>query len=266
MIVFPNCKINLGLFVTDRRTDGYHSIESLFLPVPWTDILEVIPDSGVRCVFSTTGLPIVGEVSDNLVVRAWQLMHDRFGIRGVQVHVHKEIPMGAGLGGGSSDGAFMLKALNTLYELNVSEDELEELAASLGSDCPFFIRNIPTFVSGRGEVLEPIATGLFDGWIALIHPTVHVGTAEAYSLIEPQPAPVDLRQINDIPFSWWQEQVRNDFEAPIVGRHASIHEARQRLLDTGAGYVAMSGSGSAVFGLFTSEPIVPEAKIFRVSW
>ncbi|MFO0361522.1 MAG: 4-(cytidine 5'-diphospho)-2-C-methyl-D-erythritol kinase [Flavobacteriales bacterium] len=266
MIVFPPCKINLGLFVTGKRPDGFHSLESLFLPVPLTDVLEVVTDDGDTCVFSSSGLPISGDAEHNIVVKAWRRLRESHGIGGVKVHLHKLIPMGAGLGGGSSDGAFMLRVLNTLFELNLSETELESHAAALGSDCPFFIRNRPQFVTGRGEVMSDAPPQIFTGWLALITPEVHVSTPLAYSLIRPKPAPVDLRMITTIPLERWQDVITNDFEAPVIAAFPMINQARTALKEAGANYVAMSGSGSTVFGLFESKPAIQGAFVCEVNW
>lgn len=266
MIVFPNCKINLGLFVTGKRADGFHSIESVFLPVPLTDILEVIPNESAGCEFRSDGLSVPGDPQHNIIVKAWELMRSRFNIGGVSVHLYKHIPMGAGLGGGSADGAFMLRALNEMFAIGLSETSLEELAGNLGSDCPFFIRNRPAFVSGRGEVLEWLSKPLFNGWIALINPGVHVGTAEAYSLITPRPAPFNLRELHQLPFSEWKNCVTNDFEAPISEAHLPICAAHQKLKESGAGYCAMSGSGSTVYGLYTEKPVIEHAQVYPVKW
>lgn len=266
MIVFPPCKINLGLFVTGKRPDGFHSLESLFLPVPLTDVLEVIRDHSDACAFTSSGLPISGDAESNIVVKAWRRFHEAYRIGGVKVHLHKTIPMGAGLGGGSSDGAFMLRVLNELFELNLSETELESHAAALGSDCPFFIRNRPQFVTGRGEVMSDAPAPIFTGWLALSTPDVHVSTPLAYSLIRPKPAPVDLRTITTIPVERWQELITNDFEAPVMEAFPVINEARAALNDAGARYVSMSGSGSTVYGLFDERPELPGAFVCEVSW
>lgn len=266
MICFPPCKINLGLFVTRKRDDGYHDLESVFLPVPWTDVLEVVPSDTQECEFSSSGLQITGPTADNLVVRAWQLIRREYGIGGVHVHLHKVIPMGAGLGGGSSDAASMLIALNEIFMLELDRAELEGHAASLGSDCPFFIRNRPQFITGRGELMQDLSAGLFRGWIAIHHPPVHVSTAQAYGLIKPQPAPFDLRRIHELPPEKWQSVVSNDFQVPVASQFCGIADALKAMLAAGAVYTAMSGSGSAVFGLFSEKPELPAAYVGEVAW
>lgn len=253
MIVFPPCKINLGLFVTGKRADGFHSLESLFVPVPLTDILEVVLHEETDIFWSSSGLDIPGEKESNLCVRAYRLLQRDFGIGGVKAHLHKLIPMGAGLGGGSSDAAYMLMCLNELFELNLSSTQLKDYAAQLGSDCPFFIEEKTCFVSGRGEVLEAIDFSLKGKYIVIIHPHVHVSTAEAYGMLTPKEAPFNLKKIESISSTEWMKLITNDFEAPIAQAHPIIAEVKKELLDNGAFYAAMSGSGSAVFGFFDEE-------------
>lgn len=253
MIVFPPCKINLGLYVTGKRPDGFHSIESLFVPVPLTDILEVVHNDGNDVAWSSTGLDIPGEIESNLCVKAYRLLKRDFNISGVKAHLHKMIPMGAGLGGGSSDAAYMLLSLNELFNLNLSTDQLKDYAAQLGSDCPFFIEEKVCFVSGRGEVLTPIDFTLKGKFIVIVHPLVHMSTAEAYRMLQPKPAPIDLRSISSMHISEWSASIANDFEAPISQLHPVISEVKNALMEQGAFYAAMSGSGSSVFGLFENE-------------
>ncbi len=254
MLVFPNIKINLGLNVIEKRSDGFHALESLFLPVPWCDALEAVITDQQDISFSSSGIPIPGNTEGNLVVKAWNLMKRDFSIPGMAVHLHKVIPMGAGLGGGSSDGAFMLKLVNLLCNLQLSDNQLENYAAGLGSDCPFFIRNAPALVSGRGEILTPVAINLKGYHIALVMPPVSVGTAEAYSWIKPHQPSISIREILKDPVETWRGRLVNDFEAPVAGRYPVIAEIRDQLYQQGAVYAAMSGSGAAVFGLFTTTP------------
>ena len=254
MIVFPNIKINLGLNIIEKRPDGYHALESLFLPVPWCDALEAVLTDKQEITFSSSGIPIPGNTDGNLVVKAWKLLKKDFSIPGMAVHLHKVIPMGAGLGGGSSDGAFMLKMINTLCNLQLNDDQLEQYAAKLGSDCPFFIRNAPAMVSGRGEILSPVSFSLKGYHIALVMPPVSVGTAEAYSWITPRNPAVHISEILKEPVNIWRNRLMNDFEAPVCERHPVIAEVRDKMYELGAEYAAMSGSGAAVFGLFRTAP------------
>lgn len=253
MIVFPPCKINLGLYVTGKRPDGFHSLESLFVPVPLTDILEVVLHEGKEITWSSSGLHIPGDIESNLCVKAFRLLQRDFNITGVKAHLHKLIPMGAGLGGGSSDAAYMLICLNQLFNLNLNADQLKDYAVELGSDCPFFIEEKICFVSGRGEVLEPIDFSLKGKFIVIVHPLVHMSTAEAYRMLSPQAAPIDLRTIGAMNVMEWNNSVTNDFELPIAQLHPIIAEVKKELLAQGAFYAAMSGSGSAVFALFDKE-------------
>jgi len=254
MIAFANAKINLGLYVTERRPDGYHNLESIFLPVSLCDVVEAVrnDEEGIR--FSTQGRAIDGDVETNLCVKAYRLLSREFQLGGVEATMLKHIPIGAGLGGGSSDGAHMLKILNTLFELNLSAEQLKLFASQLGSDCPFFIENTPCFVHGRGELLEPVNVSMRGQHVVIIHPGIHVSTAEAYRGIKPKPAPFDLRSIHELPKSQWQQKVTNDFEDSVCVQHPSIAQLIQQLLQQGAWYARMSGSGSAVFAFF-DEPV-----------
>lgn len=254
MLVFPNIKINLGLNVIAKRPDGYHALESVFFPVPWCDALEAIISEKQGLTFNSSGIPIPGDFSGNLVVKAYDLLKKDFSLPGMEVHLHKLIPMGAGLGGGSSDGAFMLKLINELCALHLSAEQLEQYAAKLGSDCPFFIRNDPAMVTGRGEILAPLAFSLKGYHIALVMPPVSVGTAEAYSWITPQPTKQHISSILHDPVNTWCNRLVNDFEAPVCVRYPVIAAVRDSLYALGAEYAAMSGSGAAVFGLFRAAP------------
>jgi 4-diphosphocytidyl-2-C-methyl-D-erythritol kinase len=254
MILFPNCKINLGLFVTSKREDGFHNIESLFLPVPWCDVLEVLISEENDIQLEVIGTPIDGDVEDNIVVKAYRLLQKDFGFGGVKVKLWKRLPTGAGLGGGSANGAFMLKGLNEVFELKIENDVLKRYAAQLGSDCPFFIDNSPAFVSGRGEVMEVMNIDFLSLYIAIVHPGIHVSTPKAYSMITPKAAAVDLHQINEWPMAQWQSLVTNDFEAPVGTMFPRILEIKKAFQEMGAIYASMSGSGSAVFAFFEDEP------------
>lgn len=258
MIRFPAAKINIGLAITERRSDGYHTIESVFYPVPFYDALEAVPADHGACNLSVSGLPIAGDQTNNLVVRAWEVLHRAHQIPGVDAALLKRIPMGAGLGGGSSDGAHMLLLLNDLFDLQLSTAQLEVYAAALGSDCPFFIRQKPAFVTGRGEVLESLELDLSGWWLMLIHPGIHVGTKEAYGLISPCRADADLRDAVQLNPAEWKMHIKNDFQVPVIERFPEIQEAIGALEAAGAVYTAMSGSGSAVYGLFLEAPTAPQ--------
>ncbi|HPS62987.1 MAG TPA: 4-(cytidine 5'-diphospho)-2-C-methyl-D-erythritol kinase, partial [Bacteroidales bacterium] len=211
MIRFPNCKINLGLRVTARRPDGFHNIETVFHPVPLCDILEIVPSSDRQMHFTATGLPIPGDPEKNLVVKAFRMLQEEFGISGADIYLHKVIPMGSGLGGGSSDGAFTLSMLNDLFVLGLSQDQLILRAARLGSDCPFFLLNRPVYATGKGEVFGSAAPSLAGKWLALAIPGVHVSTAEAYAMITPARPAEPLSAIVSLPVKEWRGRLVHDF-------------------------------------------------------
>lgn len=250
MIRFPNCKINLGLFITNRRNDGYHDLETVFYPVPLQDALEMIASN--ESSIHLTGKTVTGNNQDNLVWKALQLLKQDFPgkIGAFEIHLHKAIPMGAGMGGGSADGAFALDILNELCSLELSKEQLAGYALQLGSDCPFFIYNTPQFASGRGEKMQPVLVDLSQYSLQLVCPDVHVATGKAFSMITPRPAPFDLRTIDELPVGEWKDHISNDFEAPIFQQHPVLAEIKQKLYDAGAIYASMSGSGSTVFGIF----------------
>ncbi len=248
MISFPNAKINLGLHVLEKRKDGFHNIESCFYPMELCDALEVMPANQLH--FESTGLPIPGNTSDNLVLRAYHLLSRFHDLPNVAIHLHKVIPMGAGLGGGSSDGAFALKMLNELFQIGLTNIQVKALAAELGSDCPFFLKNEPSIATGTGTSLEPIDLDLKGYRIELLYPDVHVSTGQAYALIKPKKKRLSVREILVLPISQWQDKLINDFEDPMIAKYPQIGEAKKQLLEKGAVYASMTGSGSTVFGLF----------------
>ncbi len=249
MVQFPNCKINLGLHITSKRADGFHNIETVFYPVGLKDILEIIVSNEFE--FSSTGIAIPGDASSNLCIKAYQLLKKDFPeIPAIKMHLHKHIPMGAGLGGGSADGAFTLQLLNVKFRLNLSTEQLINYAAVLGSDCPFFILNKPAFASGRGEILESINLDLSNYTFVLIHPGIHVNTKWAFEQIKPKVPAISIKEIFQLPIEEWKLYVQNDFEAPIMQQHPEIAEIKNALYADGAIYASMSGSGSSVFGIY----------------
>lgn len=250
MILFPNAKINVGLWVVNKRDDGFHDIETLFLPIGLNDVLEFVEKKGSSPALTVSGDMPECPVAENLVYRAWQMMHEQYKIPAVEIHLHKIIPTGAGLGGGSSDAAFMLKGLSEHFELGCQPGELEEFAAQLGSDCAFFIQNKPAIGKGRGEILEPVQPDLEDYEILLVNPGVHISTTDAYQGVQPATASAVLRELLLFPVNEWQVRIRNDFEPHIFRLYPEIEAIRDRLTDMGAVYAAMSGSGSTVFGIF----------------
>lgn len=250
MICFPNCKINLGLYITECRPDGYHNLETVFYPLPLKDVLEIVP--AAASAMHTTGLAVAGNATDNLVWKAWQLLQNAYPdqVGSFDMYLHKIIPMGAGMGGGSADGAFMLRLINDTCNLQLSQETLAAYALQLGSDCPFFIYNTPSFALGRGEQLSPVAIDLSAYTIQLICPAVHVSTAAAFGMIQPAPARFDLRQLSQLPVPAWKDHVHNDFEAPVFSAHPVLASIKQQLYEQGAVYASMSGSGSTLFGIF----------------
>jgi 4-diphosphocytidyl-2-C-methyl-D-erythritol kinase len=262
MIRFPNCKINIGLNITAKRSDGYHDIESIFVPVKWCDVLEIIPaDDGVPHLF-LSGIELVGGTEDNLCFKAFKLLEKELHIPPVHIYLLKNIPTGAGLGGGSSDGAFTLLMLNELFSLNLEPARLKNFALQLGSDCPFFIDNIPAIATGRGDVLNPITLALQCYHIVIIKPPVHISTAFAYSKVAPGTAPTPLVSAIIKPISEWRNGIVNDFESPVFADHPMLASIKEKLYAHGALYASMSGSGSAVYGIFKekaeTEVLFPE--------
>lgn len=257
MIGFPGSKINLGLAVVSKRPDNYHSLESVFIPISWSDILDIVKDSSIpdgHAAFSSSGIQIPGESSTNLCVKAFDILNQRFSLPGTKIHLHKVVPIGAGLGGGSADGAFTLKMLNTIYDLKLNSSQMEELALLLGSDCPFFIKNSAQYVTGRGESMESIDFKLNDHWVYLINPSIHISTQEAYSAITPAPSKHSIKSILNEPIATWKGSLVNDFELPMKHKFTIINDLINQLYSQEAEYAAMTGSGSTVFGIFKNRP------------
>jgi 4-diphosphocytidyl-2-C-methyl-D-erythritol kinase len=261
MITFPNAKINLGLNVVEKRTDGYHNLETVFYPVPLEDALEVVVAERAEGVtLSQTGIVLAGDCEDNLVVKAYRLL-EREGYRlpAVDIFLHKGIPSGAGLGGGSADATFMLRMLNSSFSLNISDQQLENYSSRLGADCAFFVKNQPTFAEGIGDIFSPIELSLKGSRIVIVKPDIFVSTREAFSKITPQRAELSPREVVQRPVEEWRELLRNDFEASVFAIHPEIGYVKQQLYDAGAIYASMSGSGSSLFGIFApgSDPVLP---------
>ncbi|MBC7874851.1 MAG: 4-(cytidine 5'-diphospho)-2-C-methyl-D-erythritol kinase [Ferruginibacter sp.] len=258
MIVFSNCKINLGLNILHKRNDGYHDLETIFYPLPLTDSLEIIENKtngrNHAFPFTCSGLPIDGNPLSNLCVKAYRLLKKNFpGIPGVQIHLHKVIPSGAGLGGGSANAAFTLMALNELFDLQLSTGQLVNYASGLGSDCPFFIINKPCLAKGRGEMLEPIELDLSPYNLIIVNPGIHVDTGRAFLEIYPARQEKSLKEIIATPLERWKDELHNDFEKIIFQKHREIVDIKDSMYRNGAIYAAMSGSGSTVFGIFPKE-------------
>ena len=266
MIVFPNCKINLGLKILRRRPDGYHDLETIFYPLPLKDTLECIretaeaksPGESTRETaeanapqFTSYNLPIPGDPANNLCLKAWSLLKKDFpDLPPVHIHLLKNIPIGAGLGGGSSDGAWTLKCLNKQFQLGLTQDQLLEYAAQLGSDCAFFIINTPCIGGGRGEQLQPIELNLDNYTFTLVDPGVHISTAKAFSLCTPAENRTPLTAIIARPIETWREALQNDFEQPIFQIHPELTQIKATLYKHGALYASLTGSGSSFYAIF----------------
>lgn len=263
MLLLPNCKINIGLNIVGKRADGYHDLETFFYPVPLRDSLEFVvrKDDDVPYTLSVGGFPVAGDAANNLIVKVYSSMRDEFGLPAIDITLRKNIPMGAGLGGGSSDAAFMMVGLNEAFELGLTTEQMERRVARLGADCAFFVRNKPAFATGIGDVLTPMPLSLKGLHILLVKPDVFVSTAEAYANVTPRRPEVPLAEALQQPIEEWRHTVVNDFEASVFATHPELAAVKQTLYDMGAVYAAMSGSGSTLFGLFRRP--VPEAqKVF----
>lgn len=254
MVLFPYCKINIGLDILARRTDGFHEIETAMFPVRGLcDILEIVKaDRGVG--FSSSGLAINCPPEKNICVKAYELMADRYAIGGARIHLHKVIPFGAGLGGGSADAAFVIKGLNELYGLGLDTAEMERLAAETGSDTAFFISGTPQIARGRGEKLSPAHIDLSGKTLVIVKPPIAVSTAEAYAGVVPHIPPIGLAERLTADISQWRGLITNDFERHIFAARPELPAIKDKLYASGAVYAAMSGSGSAIYGLFDTPP------------
>jgi 4-diphosphocytidyl-2-C-methyl-D-erythritol kinase len=252
VVVFPNAKINIGLNLLEKRTDGFHNIASCFYPVGWADALEVLPAQEMT--FEASGIPIPGDENTNLCIKAYQLLAHEYALPPVSIHLLKAVPIGAGLGGGSADAAFTIKALNQLFSLNLSIARQQDYARTLGSDCAFFIENKPRYCFGKGDQFEEITLRLTGKWIVLVNPGLHISTAEAYAGVTPRLPVTDLRDLLQAPLDQWRGKVSNDFEESLFPRYPILAQYKQSLYDLGAGYASMSGSGSTLYGIF-EEPV-----------
>ncbi len=258
MVLFPNAKINLGLNILRKRDDGYHELETVFYPIGLKDGLEFIENKDNKINFSGSGISLDIDSEENIIVKAYRLLAADFPLPGLDIHLHKVIPFGAGLGGGSSDAAFLLKGLNTFFELGLTNVQLRGYALQLGADCSFFIENRPAFAAGIGEKLQSIDLTLRGVYLVLVKPPFAVGTKEAYEGIKPAIPHFSLSDSIGQPLEKWQDIVLNDFEASVFLHFPKIAQIKSRLLESGAFYTAMSGTGSSVFGLFKDEPAIKE--------
>ena len=256
MLVFPNSKINLGLYVTEKRPDGFHNIETIFFPIPLNDILEILPlkeNVQGKVKFTNTGITVDCNAEKNLCIKAYNLLDNDFELPPVEIILHKAVPMGAGLGGGSADGAFTLTLLNQMFALGLPKDKLSVYASKLGSDCSFFIYNAPMLGTGRGEVLSAVEVELRGYHLILVKPSVSVGTAEAYRSVKLEKPIAPLPEIITKPVNEWRNLLKNSFEENIFPHHPEIEAIKTELYHQGAAYASMSGSGSTVFGIYDKE-------------
>ncbi len=253
MIAFPNCKINLGLNILARMENGFHELETVFYPVNIHDALEILPAKILETELTVTGLP-TGDPGNNICLKAYHLIRKDYPqLPELSIHLHKAIPLGAGLGGGSADGAAMLQLINKEFTLNISKDQLFGYAFMLGSDCPFFILNKPCLAAGRGEKLTPLPVSLSGYKLVIINPGIHLGTAEAYKNITPAIPRKRISEIISQPIATWKVELKNDFEKQIFEKYPSIKKIKEQLYEEGAIYASMSGSGSTVYGIFKND-------------
>ncbi|MGB3946932.1 MAG: 4-(cytidine 5'-diphospho)-2-C-methyl-D-erythritol kinase [Bacteroidia bacterium] len=253
MISFPNAKINLGLNITEKRLDGFHNIQSAFYPIALTDALEIVENTAsdaLPITMSFSGIEIPGNALDNLCVKAYHLIANDYALPKIKVHLHKHIPIGAGLGGGSADAAFFIRLLNNTFELGLAWGEMHNYARQLGSDCSFFITNKPAFVEGKGDAFETIQLSLKGYFIALIYPNIHINTATAYGGVTPKTPNRSLENDLQLPIEQWKQHIHNDFEDTLFVKFPELKNIKLQLYDNGAIYASMSGSGSTLYGIF----------------
>jgi 4-diphosphocytidyl-2-C-methyl-D-erythritol kinase len=270
LVVFPNCKINIGLHVVRKRADGYHDLETIFYPLPLRDALEIVKresafakasadkpeEQGKPVTLHMSGSPVQGKPEDNLCIKAYHLLQQHYPqLADIDMYLHKAIPMGAGLGGGSADGAFTLQLLNDKFQLNISREKLLDYSLQLGSDCPFFIVNKPCYATGRGELLQAVQLDLSPYSFLVVHPGVRINTAWAFSQLTPAPASQSLTDIIQQPVSNWPSVLKNDFEAPVCKQYPDLQAIPKKLYEAGALYASMTGSGSCFYGIFPKEQL-----------
>jgi 4-diphosphocytidyl-2-C-methyl-D-erythritol kinase len=251
MITFPNSKINIGLNITSRRSDGYHDLETIIYPVQIKDALEVIEAAEMG--FETSGLEIPGHANENLCLLAYDLLRKDFNLPHLKIHLHKQIPIGAGLGGGSADAAFFIQLINEKFQLSLDVNAMQNYCRKLGTDCAFFIENKPLFAYEKGDVFKDVELDLSNYHVALVMPPVHVSTGEAYRGVKPQKPQQSLKELIQLPLEDWQGKITNDFEEHILRNHPQIRNAKAALIEAGALFALMSGSGASVYGIFKEQ-------------
>jgi len=254
MLSFPHAKINLGLYITAKRVDGFHNLESCFYPVGWSDILEIIPSETTS--LSVSGLVVDSDTNDNLCVKAYNLLAKDYNLPPSSIFLHKVIPMGAGLGGGSSDAAFTIKMLNQMYNLQLSTPQMQDYSRMLGSDCAFFIEGKPQYCYEKGDKFSDVQLSLKGKYLVLVYPNIHISTKEAYSEVKPAPLNFNLKAfLENTPIRNWRNTLQNDFEIHLFQAYPELYELKEQLYDFGALYASMSGSGSTVYGIFETKPL-----------
>ena len=260
MLTFPNAKLNLGLHIVAKRPDGYHELETAFVPLPWADALEVLPapDATPATTLALTGRPVPGELATNLCLKAYAMLKADFPqLPAAQLHLHKVVPIGAGLGGGSADAAFALRSLNEVFSLALTDAQLASYARRLGADCAFFLENQPVLAIGKGDEFQPLALDLRGTPCVVVWPGVAISTAEAYARVRPQAPQHHLAQVLAEPLATWPGRVVNDFEAALAPSYPILAAVKAQLYAAGAAYASLSGSGSAVFGLWERPVSIP---------
>ena len=256
MLTFANAKINLGLNLTEKRADGYHNLETIFYPIKLNDVVEIIDADETNCVIK--GIDIPGDAEDNICLKAFKTLQKDFDLPHQQIILLKNIPVGAGLGGGSADAAFLIKLVNDKFTLGLSIEKMQDYARVLGADCAFFIENKPTFAFGKGDEFEDLKIDLSNYFMVLVKPEIHVSTAEAYSKVRVKQPTTSLKELINLPLSEWKGNIVNDFEISVFERYPEIDEIKTKLYAAGATFALMSGSGSSVFGIFEKEISLPE--------
>ncbi len=256
MITFPNAKINIGLNIINRRSDGYHNLETIFYPVGIKDALEVIEADQLK--FTSSGLSIPGNADENLCLKAYRLIYRDFDRPPIHIHLHKHIPIGAGLGGGSADAAYCIKLINDKFSLELNTEQMEAYARQLGADCAFFIRNQPVFALEKGDIFKPLDLDLSSYYIIVVMPPVQVSTSKAYQHIKLHIPKQSLEELIKLPVENWKYLIENDFELPVFESQPSIAHIKIALYEAGALYASMSGSGSSVYGIFKEKIALPD--------
>lgn len=255
MLAFANAKINLGLNVTEKRADGYHNLETVFYPAKVYDVLEITDAGETSC--EIKGIDIPGNAADNICLKAYHLLSKDFGLPPQQITLLKNIPVGAGVGGGSADAAFLIRLINDKFKLGLSAERMEGYARTLGADCAFFIRNEPVFADGRGDQFSPVSIDLSGRFMVLVKPPVHVSTADAFAGLIPSVPEMSIKALMQLPVEEWKDRLRNDFERPIFSKFPEVGQIKQDLYHAGATFALMTGSGSSVFAIFDQPVALP---------